>query len=179
MNLLNGSNFLIWIDSDTPTTADRPLNLRPFVCGTSNGFNAQAESISLRNKEDGGFDNSESGYISWGFDLDGYAVGIKMADRTAKANFEELADIFFRKRAIWVCQQDIALSVVRFGVCRIGDWKETANQNTPYSFSCQFVGKGKPTLESNIFRILLATETTGETILNDGNNNLIDTKNGI
>jgi len=71
MNLLNGSNFLIWIDVTTPLTAERGLDYRPVVCGTSNGFSMNAESISLRNKCDGGLDNSESGYISWGCDLDG------------------------------------------------------------------------------------------------------------
>lgn len=178
MNLLNGSNYLIWLDDTTPITAQRGLNYRPIVCGTSNGFSANAESISLRNKDDGGFDDSTPGYISWGFDLDGFATGIKLGDMLSKANFETLADIFFQKKKVWIAQMDLEETIGRQGVCWIQDWKETANQNTPYSFSCQFVGTKKPIIESNIIKQLLATDSTGQTLVTDGNNNLIDTKNG-
>lgn len=178
MNLLNGSNFLIWIDENTPRSAGRGLDYRPVVCGTSNGFSMSAESISLRNKDDGGFDDSTPGYISSGFDLDGYAVGLKKADKLAKANFQVLAELFINKKEFWVKQEDLETSITREAFCWIQDFKETANQNTPYSFNCQFVVKGKPILEENIFKTVLATDTLANELVQDGNNNLINTKDG-
>lgn len=148
MNLLNGSNFLIWIDTDTPITAPKGLNYRPVVCGTSNGFNMTAEDISLRNKDDGGFDNSESGYISWNFDLDGYAISVDEFD-SEKANFNEIANLFLQRRKFWAIQQDLIGSLKREGVVRISSHKETANQNSNYSFSANFIGQGKPKFIAN------------------------------
>lgn len=179
MNLLNGASYLIWIDVTTSLTAERGLDYRPIVCGVSNGFGMDIESISTRNKCDGGYDQSEGGYLSWSFDMDGFAVGLKMADKIAKANFQEVALLALNKTEFWAKMEDLGTTITREGKVRITSYRETADLDSPYSFTANFIGIGKPILEENIIKVLLSTDDTGTAIVNDGNNNLIDTKNGI
>lgn len=178
MNLLNGTSYLIWIDVTTSLTAERGLDYRPIVCGVSNGFGMDIESISTRNKCDGGYDQSKGGYLSWSFDMDGFAVGLKMADKIAKANFQEIALLALNKAEFWAKMEDLETSITREGKVRITSYRETADLDSPYSFTANFIGIGKPILETNIIKVLLSTSDNGEVILNDGKNNLIDTKNG-
>jgi len=179
MNVLSGSPYLIHIDTVTPLTAERGVDYRPIVCGVSNGFGMDIESISIRNKLDGGYDQSLGGYLSWNFDLDGFAVGLKQADKLTQANFHEIALLARDKREFWCKMEDLETTVTREGKVRITSYRETADNASPYGFTANFIGIGKPILEENIIKILLSTDSTDETILNDGNNNLIDTKNGF
>ena len=180
MNVLNGSVYILWIDVVTPITADRgnPEYYRPVVCGVSNGVNIDIESISTRNKCDGGFDQSESGYISWSFDLEGHAVGLRNSEASVKANFQEIADLALDKVKFWAKQEDVETSVTREGRVRIGSFKEVSAQDQPYSFSASFVGIGRPIFETNIYRTVIATDDTALELLEDGENNLIETTDG-
>lgn len=180
MNVLSGNSYLIWIDLITPLTAARGTfeNYRPIVCGVSNGFGMDIESISTRNKLDGGYDQSLAGYLSWNFDLDGFAVGLKQADKLAKANFHEIALLARDKTEFWCKMEDLETTVTREGRVRITSYRETADNASPFSFTANFIGIGKPILEENIIKQVLATDSTGDILVTDGNNNLIDTKNG-
>lgn len=151
MNLLNGSAYIIWIDTVTPLSASsgNPLYYRPVVCGTSNGFNLDIESISTRNKCDGGFDQSESGYIGWNFDLEGFAIGIDTAEVSVKANFQTIADLALNKTKFWAKQEDVKTTITREGKVRIGAFTEKSDIDTPYSFSASFVGIGRPIMNSD------------------------------
>lgn len=178
MNLLNGTSYLIWIDVTTPLTSERGLDYRPIVCGVSNGFGMDIESISTRNKCDGGYDQSKGGYLSWSFDMDAFAVGLKMADKIAKANFQEIALLALNKTEFWAKMEDLETSITREGKVRITQYRETADLDSPYSFTANFIGIGRPILETNIFKTVLATDTTGTELVQDGNNNLIETTDG-
>jgi hypothetical protein len=178
MNLLNGTAYLIWIDVTTPLTAERGLDYRPIVCGVSNGFGMDIESISTRNKCDGGYDQSKGGYLSWSFDMDGFAVGLKMADKIAKANFQEIALLALNKTEFWAKMEDLETTITREGKVRITQYRETADLDSPYSFTANFIGIGKPILETNIFKTVLATDITGTELVQDGNNNLIENYDG-
>lgn len=178
MNLLNGTAYLIWIDVTTPLTAERGLDYRPIVCGVSNGFGMDIESISTRNKCDGGYDQSKGGYLSWSFDMDGFAVGLKMADKIAKANFQEIALLALNKTEFWAKMEDLETTITREGKVRITQYRETADLDSPYSFTANFIGIGKPILETNIYHTVLATDQTGLELIQDGNNNLIETTDG-
>jgi len=178
MNVLNGSPYLIHIDTVTPLTAERGMDYRPIVCGVSNGFGMDIESISIRNKLDGGYDQSLGGYLSWNFDLDGFAVGLKQADKLTQANFHEIALLARDKREFWCKMEDLETTVTREGRVRITSYRETADNASPYSFTANFIGIGKPILEENIIKVVLATDSNGLELLTDGNNNLIDTKYG-
>lgn len=178
MNVLNGTAFILWIDTTTPLTAERGSDYRPVVCGVSNGFGMDVESISTRNKCDGGYDSSLPGYLSSNFDLDGYAVGLKTADKLAKANFQEIAMLAFNKAVFWIKTDDVQSSITREGRAWISSYRETMDQDSPYSFTCNFNITGKPILETNIFKTVLATNTSGTELVQDGNNNLIETADG-
>jgi len=178
MNVLSGSPYLIHIDTVTPLTAERGMDYRPIVCGVSNGFGMDIESISIRNKLDGGYDQSLAGYLSWNFDLDGFAVGLKQADKLTQANFHEIALLARDKREFWCKMEDLETTVTREGRVRITSYRETADNASPYSFTANFIGIGKPILETNIFKTVLATDTSGTELVQDGNNNLIETYDG-
>lgn len=153
MNLLNGKSYVIWIDTVTPLTASSGSeeHYRPVVCGVSNGISLDAESISTRNKCDGGFDNSESGYISWNFDLDGFAIGLNVGE--AKANFQTIADLLLNKTKFWAKQEDLNKTITREGKVRVGAFAEKADIGTPYSFNASFVGIGRPIMNSNFIPV--------------------------
>jgi len=174
MNVLNGSAFLIWIDTVTALTAERGADYRPVVCGVSNGFGLDVESISIRNKCDGGYDNTLPGYLTWNFDMDGYAVGLRQADKIAKANFQEMALLALNKVTFWAKMEDLQTSITREGKVRITSYRETADLDSPYSFTCNFIGIGKPILEESIFKMVLAKNES--VLITDGNNNLIESK---
>ena len=178
MNFLNGTDYLLYVDLLTPLTSSRGTlaNYRPIACGTSNGFNMDSEAISLRNKCDNGFDNSRPGYISWGMDIDGFAVGLRNSEKILKANFSELADIMKSKKIFWLKWEDINTSVTREGKAWISSFRETAGHETPYSFTANFVGVGEPFLSENIIKTVLATVPSGNTLLQTGNNKLIQTQ---
>lgn len=179
MNVLSGNAYIGWIDLTTPLTAERGADYRPIVCGVSNGFGMDIESISTRNKQDGGYDSSIPGYVTTSFDMDGYAVGLKQVDKIAKANFQEMALLARDKRIFWFKIEDVETTVTREARVWISSYRETLNQDNPFSFTCNFNVTGKPILEENIVKVLLSTDETGSTIVQDGNNNLIDTKNGF
>ena len=180
MNVLSGNFYILWIDVITPLTDERgnPEYYRPVVCGVSNGVNLDIESISTRNKCDGGFDQSESGYISWSFDLDGFAVGLRNSEASVKANFQELADLALNKVKFWAKQEDAETSVTREGRVRIGSFKEVASLDAPYSFTASFIGIGRPIFETNIYKTVIATDDTALELLEDGEDNLIETTDG-
>lgn len=178
MNVLSGNAYILWVDTTTPLTAERGLYYRPIVCGVSNGFGMDIESISTRNKCDGGYDTSLPGYLTSSFDMDGQAIGLKQADKIAKANFQEMAQLALDKRVFWVKLDDVQSTVKREGRAWISSYRETANLDNPFTFTCNFNVTGKPILEANIFKTVLATDQTGTELLQDGNNNLIENKDG-
>lgn len=180
MTPLNGTAYVLWIDTDTsvmPREAERgnPEYYRPVVCGVSNGFGLDIESISTRNKQDSGYDQSEAGYLSWSFDMDGFAIGLRMAEKAIKANFEEIAQLALNKVTFWAKMEDVETTVTREGKVRITSYRETAGNGESYSFTANFIGVGKPILETNIFKTVIATDNSGTELLEDGSNNLIET----
>lgn len=152
MKTFNGTEFILWVDTVTPLTDPRGDNeeYRPIVCGTTNGFNMDFESISFRNKCDGGWDHSESGYGSWGFNMDGQAIGIKGSEATEKANFDTIAQLALNKTRFWARMTDDQGTILREGKVRIGSYSESADMESPYAFTASFVGIGKPIIEDNI-----------------------------
>lgn len=173
---INASTYLIYIDTITPITAERGniANYRPVVCGTGNSFNMSIAEIDISNKCDGGWRNTRPGYGSWGFDVDGFAVGLKTADRLAKANFQELLSLALDKKLFWACMCDIDRTIAREGVVWINSFDETANNNEAYGFSASMTGTKKPITSTDLFITLLATNSMGNQFLEDGNDNLIE-----
>jgi len=171
---ITGDNYIILIDTETPRSVGSGLNYRPVACGTSNNWGGEAEGISLRNKMDGGYDQSATGYISTSFDMDGQAIGLRMAEKVIQANFQELAELFYDKRQFWLMQADADRTIVREIWCRIGSYRETAQQNALYTFTASFVGIGKPTkITTNLFLSVLSANSEKTQVLQDGNNNLL------
>ena len=108
--------------------------------------------------------------------MDGQAIGLRMAEKLIKANFQELAELFYNKREFWIMQADADMTIVREIWCRIGSYRETAQMNSLYTFTASFVGIGKPTtLTTNIFRLLIATDESGNTIVQNGEDQLLTT----
>lgn len=174
---ITGENYVILIDTDTPRSAGHGANYRPIACGTSNNWGGDADGISTRNKMDGGYDQSVTGYISTSFDLDGQAIGLKMADKLIKANFQELAELFYNKREFWIMHADAEETIVREIWCRIGSYRETANQYVPYTFTASFVGIGRPTiLNADIIKTIRSTDNSGSVLRIDGQGNLREIK---
>lgn len=176
MNTLNGTAYILAVDL-TSSLSTRPINggdYRVIACGISNGFNMDIEGITTRNKDDGGYDTSQSGYLSWGMDMDGFAVGLKNSERILKANFNEMAQLAKEKRIFWLKWEDSQTSVTREGKVRISSYRETASLEEPYSFTISFVGVGEPYLSENIIKTVLATTPIKDTLLT-ANNNLIQT----
>lgn len=175
MNTFNGTEYILWVDTVTPLTAERGASYRPIVCGTTNGFNMDFESVSFRNKCDGGWDNSVSGYGSWGFSMDGQAIGLKTAELSEKANFTVLVNLAVNKRIFWGRMTDLEGKITREGKVRIGSYSESADMDTPYGFTASFVGVGKPIIEHDIYTNVLASNLAADELLQDGNDNLIQT----
>lgn len=177
-----GTTYVLWIDTITPIDAEHgnPFYYRPIVCGVSNGFNMDVESISVRNKDDGGYDRPRPGYLSSGFDMDGHALGLRYSDQSAKANFHEMALLCRNKVTFWCKMDDMSNpgSLPREVPVWISSYKETANNNEIYTFSCTFVGVGKPFLDNELYVTVLATDDTGIELLEEVKTNLINTKYG-
>lgn len=175
MNLLSGKSYILWIDTETALTesSGSDANYRPIVCGISNGFGMDIESISTRNKDDGGYDQSEAGYLSWNFDMDGFAIGVKTSDR--KANFQEIAELAKAKKAFWIKQEDVEQTITREGKARITSYRETADLETPYSFTASFIGIGEPLISSNIITKVITPDNLLNRIVEDGSSKLIQT----
>jgi len=175
---MNGTSYIILIDTTTPRTAERgtEANYRPVVCGVTNGFNMSFEAISLRNKCDGGWDNTESGYGSWGLNLDGQAIALRNVEKLIKANYDEVANLAVKKRVFWAKMGDLDNKRVIEGLVRIGSYSETADLEEPYTFTVEFVGLGEPIIEENAFILVLGANEARTEILGDGIGNLIADK---
>lgn len=175
---MNGSSYLIFINTVTPRTAERgnPDDYRPVVCAVTNGFNMFFEAISLRNKCDRGWDNTESGYGSWGFNFDGQAIALRNAETMIKANYDEVANLAVSKRVFWAKMADIDNKRVIEGLVRIGSYTETADLEEPYSFTFELVGLGEPILEDNAFILVWAANEDMTDLVSDDENNLILTE---
>lgn len=180
MNTYNGSLYVLFVDLVTPKTAERGnnANYKPIVCGTSNGVSLEQEGIVFRNKCDNGFEYSVPGYVTWGFDMEGHAIGVKNSEKLIKSNFQELARLLIDKVVFWAKMADVDNQIVREGLVRISSYRETANMEEPYSFTASFVGIGKPIFETDLFLTVLAANITGTELIQDGNNNLIENNDG-
>lgn len=106
------------------------------------------ESIAFRNKCDDGWDATESGYGSWSIDLSGHAISLLATDASIKSNFQEVGMLLINKTKCWCKMSDLNNTIVREGVVRVGDYSETADMETPYSFDVSFVGIGQPVFEA-------------------------------
>lgn len=177
---MNGTNYLVFIDVITPRTALRgnPENYRPVVCGVTNGFNMSFESIQFRNKCDKGWENSESGYGSWGLSLDGQAIALRNAEKLIKANYDEVANLAVKKRVFWAKMGDLSNKRVIEGLVRIGSYSETADLEEPYTFQVEFVGLGEPIIEENAFILVWGANAERTEILGADENTLMLIKDG-
>lgn len=150
MDTIDSNQYIMFIDVITPKTASQGVlaNYKPVICGISNGINLEFESISFRNKCDGMWDNSASGYGSWNFDMQGHAIAIKNSEKLIKANYQEVADLAVNRREFWAKMADVNNLIVREGLVRISSYREVADMDTPYSFQLSFVGIGAPVFKS-------------------------------
>lgn len=176
--MISGSLFLVYIDTDTPKSAGSGSNYRPVVCGTDNNFGIESESIEYRNKNDDGWLKSYAGYNSASLDMSGYAVGLKMDEKLTQANFNEVALLIYNKKEFWLMQKDDEDRIVRSGWSRCTSFRETASLDQMYSFTASFVYIGKPFLGEAIIKLIRSTNEQGTELRQDGNNNLIEIKNG-
>lgn len=175
--MINGRFFAIFVDDTTPRSAGRGANYRMVACATENSFSMSAEGISYPNKSDDGFDQSYTGRISTSFSMSGQAIGLTTNEKLTQVNFNDLALLMVNKREFWIKQYDpIEETIVRETWCRIGSYDEQAPLEGVYTFNAQFVGIGKPvTLSANLYRLLIATDTTGNVIVQNGEDQLLTT----
>jgi len=146
MTNLQGTDFILEVDTTTALTADRgtDANYRLIACLVTNGIEISLAEQSTSNKCDEGWGTSLSGMGTWSFSADGQAVSLESGEAATMANYQTLIDLALDKQIFFMRMTDSGNTVVREGKVRISAYSETAPNQEAYSFTATFTGIGKP-----------------------------------
>lgn len=167
---LNGKDYIVEIDTDTPITAASGQNYRPVVCEVSSTFNISTENRAVSNACGSGWGNSVAGLSSWGMSGEWQAINPQTGDPDA-ASVNEMVNLAATKRTFWIRRKLIdgktGTEILREGIVRIQNYEEVAGAEDPYTFSAEFVGVLAPRTAGGLVGIL--ADTTGDPITIDDN----------
>lgn len=142
---LNGTEVLMYIDTETPITTDGedveiPGSFRPFICGQDNGFDLSVDQIDTTSKCTGFNKSSIPGEVGWTFNFSGNAVKGVDGDSISHNEALELAK---SRTLFWVAEFNPALDTVRYGVGYFTSYSDANPRNASQTFSVTVQGTGE------------------------------------
>lgn len=145
MQNLKGTDYVLEIDTETPTTALRgtDANFRLVACLTSNGLEISTASTEITNKCSDGNAESMPGLTSSTFSGEGQAVSITELEEDTMINFEEIAALANDKEVFFIRMTNVAKSTYREAKVWMSSYGETAGNEELYTFTATFQVTGK------------------------------------
>lgn len=144
----NGTEFVLYIDTVTPITAESPAapdspNWRMIACLNTNGIEGSTDEIDTTTKCSGNWKSAIPGDRNWTMSGDGAAVDLSDEEALIEANYNELLKLWADGEQFWVSSFDASREIFRAGVTYLSAYSESADRNTLFSFSSTFMGKGR------------------------------------
>lgn len=145
MNNLLGTDYVLYIDTETALTAERgtEANYRVVACLNTNGVTVSIADQDVSNKCDGGFKNSVPGILSWNFSGDGIAASITEAEEATFANYQELLALAKGRTQFFAKISNATETIIREGKVYISEYSETQPNAAAYTFTANFIGLGE------------------------------------
>lgn len=144
--VLNGKDYVIFIDTTTPVTAAKGAVYKPIMCEVSSSFSGTTDEQSVSNKCNGGFANSNPGTKSWTLSGEGQAIDDNAQPSATSMN--EISELWKSGKKFWAKQAalDPSLNTPVFteGVVWISSLERTAGTEDPFTFSYTLTGVGEP-----------------------------------
>lgn len=144
--VLNGRDYVMFIDTVTAVTAPKGLVYRAVMCEVSSTFDGTTDEQAVSNKCNRGFKNSNPG--DKGFTFAGEAQAIDDTALPSAASLNEIAELWKSGKKFWAKQASIdpslATPVFTEGVVWISAYSRTAGNEDAFTFSYTFQGVGEP-----------------------------------
>lgn len=167
---INGKDYIMEIDTETPLSAAGGLAYRPMVCEVSSTFSITTEEQAVSNGCNGGWANSVPTTSAFSFSGEWQAINPQSGDPDA-ASMNEIALLAANKRQFWVRRKLVdgktGVEIYREGRVWINQYEDTATTEDPFTFSADFVGKGEPIISGGLVGILY--DSMGEPITKGDN----------
>lgn len=154
---LNGKDYIIEIDTETPITAASGAAYRPVVCEISSVFSIQTSELNVSSGDIWDWNESIPDKGAWAMAGEWQAINPTTGDPDA-ASLADIVDLAISKTKFWIRRKLkdglTGAEIYREGVVWINNYEETATTEDPMTFSADFTGTGKPKATQSIIGVL-------------------------
>lgn len=171
--VLNGRDYILEIDVDTPVDASRGQSYKPLVCEVASTFSINTSDIAISNSCTGAWESRIPNKSGFTFSGQWQAINPMSGDPDAYS-MGKIVQLAHSRTLFWARRKlktgAIGAEVYREGVVWINRYEDEASTEEPFVFSADFVGVGEPVIYAGYDRVtVLAVNTDeGEQILRVG-----------
>lgn len=149
--ILNGRDYVLEIDIDTPIDADKGLAYRPIVCEVSSSFGISTTDIAISNSCTGRWSSRIPNKSEFSFSGEWQAINPLTGDPDAHS-LNMVAFLAGSRRMFWARRKlktgALGTEVYREGVVWINRFEDVAAAEEPFVFSADFIGLGAPNIDA-------------------------------
>lgn len=147
MEILNGSDIVLEIDTTTATTGNRgtEANFKLVVCAVSNGMDGQTESQSTTNKCSGKWAQSIPGTKSWTMNLELQTTKLTVGEASTMYNHKVLKELWATGEEFFARITDAtnSLDLYEEGKVYVSSYSDGAGTNEPGTVTVTLTGTGE------------------------------------
>lgn len=149
--VLNGRDYILEIDVDTPIDAENGLAYRPLVCEVVTTFGINTSDIAISNSCTGAWESRIPNKSGFTFSGEWQAINPTTGDPDAYT-MAMITWLAATRKMFWARRKlksgAMGVEVYREGVVWINRYEDVAGAEEPFMFSADFVGVGAPTIDA-------------------------------
>ena len=150
---LNGKDYILQVDTQTPITAAKGSNYKPILCEVSSDFSIETDEQTVSNKCGGGWTKSNPNQSSFSFSGEFQAIDPASGDPSAMS-ITQIAQLAATRQKFWLKRSlqvpgGGGVEIVREGVVWISSYSDSSSTEDPFTFTCDFTGVGEPLLTTS------------------------------
>lgn len=149
--VLDGNDYLLEVDFDTPTSEESGQNYHPILCEVSSTFAIMVDELQISNGCNKGWRASRPNQSSFSFSGEWQAINPRTGEPDA-VSINVIARLAAEKRVFWIRRKlkegSLGAEVYREGRVWISQYEDTTTVEEPFTFSAQFVGVGDPIISA-------------------------------
>lgn len=166
-NILNGRDYLVEIDIQTPITAERGMAYNTIVCEVASNFNISGDEIAVSGGCSGDWKSSIPGRRGFGFTGEWQAIDPRTGDPSV-VSMNLIAELAAAGTIFWLRRKlrdgTTGMEVYREGRVWINQYEDVATAEDPFTFTATFVGVGQPNLSGGYDYIGVLHDSEGHPI---------------
>lgn len=174
-NTLNGADYLVEIDIQTPITAEKGSAYNTVLCEVSSNFNISTEELAVSGGCSGDWKSSIPGRRGFGFSGEWQAIDPRTGDPSA-ISMNTIVELAATGAVFWIRRKlrdgNTGMEVYREGRVWINQYEDVATAEDPFTFTASFVGIGEPNISGGYEYIGVLHDSEGN-IITKGENLII------